>query len=607
MCDTTTISMAQVVKSATIAEALRALATSVDARDVERVVKAAGLDDALDAAMDVFNVLAHLRRREREVSGLYATARDLTTVRTIDDVLQSIAERAQDLVPSADASYIAVREEDGGFTVRASVGLTSTTFKHVHTRPGTGMAARIAKTGSPLWTRRYAQSDAIVHDPALDAALAQDELVSVLGVPLKIHDEVVGILYAANRFERPPSAEESALLAAFADHAAIALENARLFAQLNAARRAAEDDARTIRRAAELHDRLTQLVLEGADVDEVVQELEGVFGANVRVLEPNAQELQQAVAESRRSGHAVASDGGYVTALGAGHARQGALVLETETALGPADLRNLERAAHIVSLLVFRQQAIVEAEERVHGQLFRELAAGGTLRDHQRLLARTRGIDLEGSFVAVFARREGGRPLDLAWAMSWLARSLAGLGGEHGSGAGAFLPGADAGEAARLVHERLKRELGGELIVCAAEPQEGVAPGARMRLAERSAALLHSLGRVDTAVSAHELGLYGILLNPERTQDLATFLHATIGPLIEHDATQGTALLDTVHAYFREGSNLARTARALYVHPNTVVKRLARVASLLGDDWQSPDRALELHIALQLRSLADRV
>jgi hypothetical protein len=191
--------------------------------------------------------------------------------------------------------------------------------------------------------------------------------------------------------------------------------------------------------------------------------------------------------------------------------------------------------------------------------------------------------------------------------MSSLARSCAGLGGEHGSGAGAFLPGTDAGELARFVHERLKRELGGKLIVCAAEPQQPVAPGGQMRLAERSAALLHSLGRLDAALSAHELGLYGILLNPERSDDLAPFLNATIGPLIEHDAAHGTALLDTVHTYFREGTNLAGTARALYVHPNTVVKRLARVADLLGDDWQSADRALELHMALQLHSLADRV
>jgi GAF domain-containing protein len=591
----------------TVADALRALATSVDARELASVVAAAGLDDELDAAMDVFNVLAHLRRRERELSGLYATARKLTTVRAVDEVLQSIAEQAQELVPSADASYIAVREDDGGVTVRASVGLTSPVFSHVRTRPGTGMADVIAKTGAPLWIRRYEDSDMIVHDPMLDAALAEDQLVSVLGVPLKIRGEVVGILYYATRFERPPSAEESALLAAFADHAAIALENARLFGQLDAARRAAEADAETIRRSAELHDRLTRLVLQGAEVADVTREISAVFKGNALVLQPDAQELEQPIAQSRGSGHAVATDNGYVTALGAGEAQLGALLLETKTPLSAPDLQNLERTSHILSLLVFRQQALVEAEERVHGQLFRDLTAGGTLRDHQRLLARARGIDLGDSLIAVFARRESGSPAALARAMSSLARSRGGLGGEHGSGAGAFLPGTDAKELARSARERLKRELGGGLIVCAAEPQQPFAPDAQMRRAERSAALLHSLGRVDAAVSADELGVYSILVNPARSDDLATFLRATIGPLTEHDATHGTTLADTVRTYFREGANLARTARALYVHPNTVVKRLARVADLLGDNWQSPDRALELHMALQLRSLADRV
>ncbi|MEV4177020.1 helix-turn-helix domain-containing protein [Nonomuraea sp. NPDC049709] len=591
----------------TVADALRAVATSADASELEQAMAAAGLDDALDAAMDVFNVLAHLRRRQRELTGLYATARELTTVRAIDEVLQSIAERAQALVPSADASYIAVREADGGFTVRASIGLTSPSFKRVRTRPGTGMAARIVRTGSSLWIRRYVGSDAIVHEEGLDAALAEDRLVSVMGVPLKIRNEVIGILYAANRFERPPSAEECGLLEAFADHAAIALENARLFGQLDAARCAAEKDAETIRRAARLHDRLTRLVLEGADVDEVAREISAVFEGDVRVLQRDAQELQEAIAESWRDGHAVLTDGGYVTALGAGGARLGALLLEIDTLLSAPEMRNLETAAHILSLLVFRQQAIVEAEERVHGQLFRELATGGTLREHQRLLARARGFDPDGSFVAVFARRASGRPADLAWAMSSLARSHAGLGGEHGLGAGAFLPGNDAGELARFVHDRLKQELRGGLVVCAAEPQQSVASDAQMRLAERSAALLHSLGRVDAAVSAHELGLYSILFTSERSNELAAFLRTTIGPLCEHDATHGTALLDTMHAYFREGGNLARTARALYVHPNTVVKRLARVAALLGEDWQSPDRALELHMAVQLRWLADHM
>jgi GAF domain len=530
----------------TVADALRALATSVDARELASVVAAAGLGDELDAAMDVFNVLAHLRRRERELSALYATARKLTTVHAVDEVLQSIAEQAQELVPSADASYIAVREDDGGVTVRASVGLTSPVFSHVR-------------------TRRYEDSDMIVHDPMLDAALAEDQLVSVLGVPLKIRGEIVGILYYANRFERPPSAEESALLGAFADHAAIALENARLFGQLDAARRAAEKDAETIRRSADLHDRLTRLVLQGADIDDVTREISAVFKGSARVLQPEAQELEQPVAESRGSGHSIAVDKGYVTALGAGEAQLGALLLETETPLSAPDLRNLERTAHILSLLVFRQQAVVEAEERVHGQLFRDLAASGTLSDHQRLLARARGVDLGDSLIAVFARREPESPAGLARAMSSLARSRGGLGGEHGSGAGAFLPGTDATELARSTRESLKRELGGALIVCAAGPQQPVAPDAQMRQAERSAALLQSLGRVDAAVSADELGVYSILVNPVRGDDLATFLRATIGPLSEHDAAHGTTLADTVPLTSARGPTWpARPARSMF-------------------------------------------
>src|SRR5262249_31539886 len=387
-------------------------------------------------------------------------------------------------------------------------------FSHARARPGTGMAAEIVKTGAPLWIRRYEDSGIIVHDPMLDAALAEDQLVSVLGVPLKIRGEIIGILYYANRFERPPSAEESALLGAFADHAAIALENARLFRQLDAARRAAEEDAETIRRSAELHDRLTRLVLQGADVADVTREISAVFEGNARLLQPDAQELEQPIAESRGSGHSVATDQGYVTALGAGEAQLGALLLETKTPLSAPDLRNLERTAHILSLLVFRQQAVIEAEERVHGQLFRDFTAGGTLRDDQRLLARARGIELGDSLIAVFARRESGSPAGLTRALSSLARSRGGLGGGYGAGAGASIRGKDAKELARSPLERLKRELGGGLVVCAAEPQQPFAPDAQMRRAERSAALLHSLGRMDAAASADELGVYNILVNP---------------------------------------------------------------------------------------------
>lgn len=48
----------------------------------------------------------------------------------------------------------------------------------------------------------------------------------------------------------------------------------------------------------------------------------------------------------------------------------------------------------------------------------------------------------------------------------------------------------------------------------------------------------------------------------------------------------------------------ARAKEVLHVHVNTVVQRLERIGRLLGPDWQSPDRALELQLALRLHQVS---
>jgi len=46
-----------------------------------------------------------------------------------------------------------------------------------------------------------------------------------------------------------------------------------------------------------------------------------------------------------------------------------------------------------------------------------------------------------------------------------------------------------------------------------------------------------------------------------------------------------------------------KTKDALHVHVNTVTQRLDRIAQLLGPDWNCPERALELQLALRLHRL----
>ena len=73
--------------------------------------------------------------------------------------------------------------------------------------------------------------------------------------------------------------------------------------------------------------------------------------------------------------------------------------------------------------------------------------------------------------------------------------------------------------------------------------------------------------------------------------------------MLDYDAARGSDLAATLDAWFGQGGHLGRTAAALHLHPNTVGQRLSRVGTLLGEDWSAPDRALQIQLALQLRSL----
>ena len=78
-----------------------------------------------------------------------------------------------------------------------------------------------------------------------------------------------------------------------------------------------------------------------------------------------------------------------------------------------------------------------------------------------------------------------------------------------------------------------------------------------------------------------------------------------LGPVLDYDAERGSDLVGTLAAYFAAGSSPRHAAGELHVHVNTVSQRLSRIAILLGDDWQQPDRALEVQLALRMRRLLD--
>lgn len=79
---------------------------------------------------------------------------------------------------------------------------------------------------------------------------------------------------------------------------------------------------------------------------------------------------------------------------------------------------------------------------------------------------------------------------------------------------------------------------------------------------------------------------------------LSTYIRNQIGPLLDYDRQNGTELVRTLETFFATGQSKQQTAKALYIHRQTLYYRLEQIASLLGNDWDAPTRRLALATAL---------
>lgn len=555
--------------------------------------------------------VARWRRRGRELSALFSSARELAQLRDVDELLSRLVERAHDLV-GTDVTYLSEFDvHSRELRVRTTLGTVAPAFLGLRVPPGMGLASMVVEGRRPRWTSSYDAMTQAPHESGIDAAVRAEGLVSLLGVPLLAGEEVIGVLFAANRFEHAFSPDEISLLSAFADHAAVVLQTARLLARTQAAaeetRHAYGELARHVEameRASGVHTDLTSLVLQGGDAGEVATALGRALRCRVSILDENSAAKNPAVRQSRHSGRCVATgDGALAVAVVAGSALLGALLLEEgEVEFGPVERRTAERAAQITALLRLKQDALAEAEQRVRGDLLTELVSG----DPDRLAdiadrARARGIRLdELRSVVVLAV-----PADRQRQAARAARRAAALVGEHAEHVVALTEDRDPGAAGRAVHAVVREALGTAVLAVAASVDDlpsGL--GTEVEAAGACARALPALGIADAAVTTDEYLPYAALFGPGNTR-VAAFVRRVVGPVVDWDAGHGGTLLPTLAAYLGNRMSPVATARALHVHKNTVLQRLDRVAELLGPDWQEPDRLFRLTVAVRLARLSD--
>ncbi len=599
------------------------------------------LQEDAGAALRIGDLLRQHRRRESELLALYETAQDLTALRDPDRVLQAIVRRARQLIGS-DVAYLSVYDQDrDDFYVRATEGTYSEAFGRIRVPRGIGICDFVGRTRRPYFSSGYLEDERFSHSTSIDAAIRSEELVSLLGVPLQAAGRVLGVLFVANRFARSFSQHEVALLSSLAAHAALAIENARMFEDTQSALRRVSEanellEARAVEveRAATVHERLTALIARGGslkDLAEMVSEAlvgrvtivdEGLHpiceadaeAVSEETVEPASADLDEpvrlALLASKKTGRSVSLSnerGGEcrVAAMVGSSRLLGGLILRTVRPLPDVDVRTFERGAMVTAAMLLSQERILEAENRDAADV-----VTGLLKEPQedterlRREAIRRGLDPTKRAAVLLIDVASGRT---GYALQLIRRFLSeegkGLAGEYNGDLVILVSSAKPEAVATRIRGLLSTSLGEPVTIaaskCVSRPSE--LPSA-YRAARRCSMLLKALGRSGTVGTEAELSVYSLLFAEHGRLEVDAYLRETLGPLLDHDDRRHTELARTLLVYLDNGRSARKAARELHVHVNTVRQRLELVTRILGR-WEDPARALEVHLALRLHQL----
>jgi hypothetical protein len=387
-------------------------------------------------------------------------------------------------------------------------------------------------------------------------------------------------------------------------------------------------------RAQAIHEALTGVVLGGGTPSDVAQLLADQLGGSVTLLDragaalvrqdsasspcriPSEIDLADAVENAHRSGRCTTSVDTVgaacsVASIQAGDSYLGALAWSREPvadhgAPDDMDLRTLERATHILGLLILKERAVAEASERLSGELLTELMVGSPgISPAQRIRTRARSIDVDRLDLVLVADSPTVSSTDLSRHLHDIARDCSGLAGEHLGRAPMIRHSVDDDRTVQEVHHRLRRTLNLPVIVVG-ERAVNHDWSRAFSLASRCGAVMRAIGHTDLGATTGRYALYAMIFDTERVRELDRFLADSIGPLLDYDQRRGTNLVETLSAYYVHCANVAATARALHVHVNTLLKRLDRASNVLGLDWRHQnDLGLQFGLRLhQLRTIA---
>lgn len=560
----------------------------------------------------------------REITlSILGAATDLSRTQDRLKVLAELVHSSRQIIGS-DVAYISLNNLDTADTrVLTTSGVVTELFRNIRIPLGVGVLGSVAATRRAAWTYDHLKDPNVTHVPEVDEAVQAEGIRGILGAPLVIGGEIIGALMVGDRRPRAYTADEVIILDSLASLASVALETSQLIEDLEKnieavqeAHQQSEEQIRQLQALSATDAYLIEALAKGTGpkaVEEVIQknldcgvwlwrdnELLSTNG-KAEVEETFADTLWDLILESREIGGIAVSDSLSALAISVNQRYLGAICVNR--VVNESQMRILHRASQTYATMLIFRQALLDAESRQINDLLRKVITGTSMEEDLSRIAKMTGVNLretENLYIAAITSR-GALPNP---------RTVDRLLGNGGIAFGyeqhiCVVVDAEAGldEAFKEVFETSFKYGNNLYIGASAFPDDltGV-----MEAHDQAVALsgsMRSLKLSNQVATRTTFGVLGLLLSAG-APTVHQIVEDTIGELVSYDEKHGTELTPTAATFFDHGRSVSLTARALFVHENTVRQRIERIRAVLGSEWSTGARSFDIHLALRAWQIA---
>lgn len=182
-------------------------------------------------------VVDQLKVRESQLGALMRIGRAINSSLGKRRVLEEVMDRLIELM-HAERGFLMLKRPDGALEFEIARGIDRINLEEEAFKVSSTIVERVAETGETILTTNAQE------DPRFGGqmSVAAFRLRSILCAPLKIKDTLIGVIYVDNRARSGIfQIQDQNLITAFADQAAMAIDNAQLFDDLQSKNRELEE------------------------------------------------------------------------------------------------------------------------------------------------------------------------------------------------------------------------------------------------------------------------------------------------------------------------------------------------------------------------------